>query len=171
MSRLITLNAMKASEEITEEQSRQVSHPSRSIPLAGILRNFAAALRCRSCIRRVLPLPKRRKGRPFLICWIGVWEPQCNIRVLCYLNPFHVLSCIKGACIPSPAPLPLSRRAPLRRALVAFDRRPRPEMGTHTSRREPRAGSLWPTTPPPALLPKNRGEEVDFLISQVEDTV
>jgi hypothetical protein len=58
-SRLITLNGMKVSEEISEEQSRQVS----SLFLSARLFHWAysifiAHVRCRACVRRVLPIPQ-----------------------------------------------------------------------------------------------------------------
>jgi ESCRT-I complex subunit VPS28 len=61
--RLITLNGMKASEEITEEQSRQVrihTHSSPSVSQFTVVTPPAASIRCRPRLRRVLQ--KSRRG-------------------------------------------------------------------------------------------------------------
>lgn len=42
--RLISLNGMKASEEITEEQSRQVAPPTLTLPFVNM--SITASLRC-----------------------------------------------------------------------------------------------------------------------------
>ena len=52
--RLITLNGMKASEELTEEQARQVSAAGLGGSCAALILAFTVVIRHRACIRRVL---------------------------------------------------------------------------------------------------------------------
>ena len=52
--RLITLNGMKASEELTEEQARQVGAGGLGGSCAALILAFTVVVRHRACIRRVL---------------------------------------------------------------------------------------------------------------------
>lgn len=65
--RLITLNALTASDEISDEQSRQVRMvhcaAERSVPLTMCVERSADAVRHRAGIQRVLPESERKRER------------------------------------------------------------------------------------------------------------